>query len=145
LVGLTNGMVGPLGKRFSTKSAAAARTTRKWFASGTNAAIFEIRNPRNGPIYLANVCRFQTRGDSAGLGEEIPLLTQGALIIVSPRESVVAEVPILPHDDPWRIRFIYFQAEESFRRKILDWLREHVASLPVQTESYTMESDWMMP
>ena len=111
---------------------------QRWLDSGTNVALFRVRNRGTSAIELFPTCRFFHKDDSRTV-DYLPMLSAPTAsgILLLPGGMTTVEVPSLPQSRPWKAQFVYHKlgAFSLFR-----FLR-----IPGGEPGHALETDWIEP
>jgi hypothetical protein len=138
--GYTNGVVGAIVPVFATFTTNYAAVTQRWLADGTNGALFTITNQQSCDIWIHPLGRIINAGGHAAY-DETPLLNAPNFsgICLKPRQVATIEVAVLPHEEPWRMRFSYTRTDQHIG--VAESLHAMITREPIHLQSYFIESD----
>lgn len=146
-LGFTNGITGPLVRTFTAAipnvTAAipnGSNFVQQWLASGTNVALFSVTNYEGCAIDFLGICNWYTK--SRGMDNElIPILNVRYIDgnLIQPGRVFLAEVPVVPHGEPWRVAFFYHR-----HHKLATLFWQKLKGLPDEVNGGSAMSEWQV-
>jgi hypothetical protein len=147
LLGITNGLVGPMSTTYQAFSTNTAATIQKWFRDGTNAALLRVTNNQRCAIWLFPFARLQTKSKSSeSILLDAPTFS-GVRLLAGQATDV--QIAIFAQNEAWRIEIGYTRERGGSFMDRLRHLPRDVRAFAtrrgIMENTIPIQTEWIQP
>jgi len=154
IIGMTNGLVGPMSAGYQRFSSNTAATIRQWYNDGTNAAVVRVTNHQSSAIWLFPFVTIQTQTNASGVASAF----HDSLLLDAPTFSGIRlaagqagnlQIATFAQTNSWRFEVGYTRERgSSFAERVRNLRRDLQAAVTgrgIVENTTPIYTEWVQP